>query len=185
MIIEDGKGKNGKASVSTVQRLNVSAKVAPRTFYSSRDFGLSFVAEYADVTAAAGDYVAYLKNTSNTRNLFILDVDFNSVEAVKWKVWSCSGTAAAGETITPSNLNLSSNKVAEATAMAGDTPITGLTAARQVGTSRTQALDAKLKEFSGALVLGPNDAIVVEYDTGITGICDVEILFYYEALEHA
>lgn len=183
--IQDGKGKNGDASVSSVQRLNVSAKTAPRTFYSSRDFGLSFVASYEDMTCTAGDHVAYLKNTSNTRNLFILDIDFNSVEAVKWKVFSCSGTAAAGATVIPSNLNLSSNKVAEATAMSGDTAITGLTADRQVGGLRTPALDSRLKEFNGALVLGPNDAIVVEYDTGTTGLCGIEILFYYEDLEHA
>ena len=180
MKIEDGKGKNGDASVSTVQRLNVSAKTAPRYFYASRDFGLAFNAVFDNLTVAATEYSAYLKNDSSTRNLFVARIEFHSVEAVKWKIWEVSGTAAAGEVVTPSNFNLASGIPAEATAMSGDTAITGLTTIKQVGSHRSEALSDSGMDFEGALVLGPGKAIAIEYDTGTTGICSHDLFFWYE-----
>jgi len=180
--IEDGKGKNGKASVSSVQRLNVSSKTAPRMFYASRDFGLAYNAVYDNITSAAGEYTAYLKNTSSTRNMFINHIEFHSAESVKWKIWHVSGTAASGETVTPTETNLSKNIPAEAIAMAGDTAITGLTNIAQVGTHRSEAFGDSEMDWSGALILGPGDAIAVEYDTGTSGLCSHDIFFWYEGL---
>jgi len=178
--IDDGKGSGRKMSVSSTQRGNVSAKTAPRLFYSSRDDGLGYNAVYDDMTVAAGEVCAYLKNTSSTRNLFIKEIDLHSAEAVKWKIFSVSGTAASGTAITPTELNLSKGISAEASAMSGDTAITGLTNIAQVGTHRTPALDQRLKEYEGSLILGPGDAIACEYDTGTTGLCSAEILFWFE-----
>ena len=182
--IGDGKGKNGDASVSAVQRLNVSAKEANRDFYASRDFGLAFNAVYDNQTVAAGEYSAYLKNTSTTREMFIGHIEFHSASAVKWKVWEVSGTAAAGEVVTPSNFNLASGIPAEATAMAGDTAITGLTQVKQLGSHRSEALAESEMHYGGALILGPGKAIAVEYDTGTTGICSHDIYFWFEELGH-
>ena len=182
MKIEDGRGKNGDASVSIVQRLNVSSKTAPRWFYSSRDFGLSFNAVYDGLTVAATEYSAYLKNDSATRNLFVGTIEFHSAEAVKWKIWEVTGTAASGASVTPSNFNLASGIPAEATAMSGDTAITGLTTVKQLGSHRSQALGDSDMDFEGALILGPGKAIAIEYDTGTTGICSHDIFFWYEDL---
>ena len=182
MKIEDGRGKNGDASVSIVQRLNVSSKTAPRWFYASRDFGLSFNAVYDGLTVAATEYSAYLKNDSATRNLFVGTIEFHSAEAVKWKIWEVTGTAASGASVTPSNFNLASGIPAEATAMSGDTAITGLTTVKQLGSHRSQALGDSDMDFEGALILGPGKAIAVEYDTGTTGICSHDIFFWYEDL---
>jgi len=178
--IEDGKGKNGKASVSVVQRLNVSAKTAPRYYYQSRDFGLAFNAVYDNLTVAAGEYSMYLKNDSTTRNMFIGHIEFHSAENVKWKIWEVSGTAASGEVVTPSNLNLASGIPAEATAMSGDTAITGLTTVKQLGPHRSQALSESEMNYSGSMILGPGKAIVVEYDAGTTGTCSHDCFFWYE-----
>ena len=79
-------------------------------------------------------------------------------------------------------MNLSKNIPAEATAMAGDTAITGLTAVNQIGSHRTEALSEASMEWLGALILGPGDAIAIEYDTGTTGICSHDIYFWYEDL---
>lgn len=182
MKIEDGKGKNGDASVSSVQRLNVSAKIAERYFYASRDFGQAFNAVYDNQTVAAGEYSAYLKNTSTTRNLFVNHVEFHAVENVKWKIWEVTGTAASGETVTPSNFNLASGQPAEAIAMSGDTAITGLTTVKQLGSHRSEALSDSEMDYEGALILGPGKAIVVEYDTGTTGLCSHDIFFWYESI---
>lgn len=182
MKIEDGKGSGRQASVSSVQRLNVSAKTQGRIFYASRDFGLAYNAVYDDITAASGDIVAYLKNTSSTRNLFVTHMEFHSVENVKWKIFSVSGTAASGATVIPSTLNLSSGIAAEAEAMSGDTAITGLTTLTQIGTHRSQALGDSEMHYDGALMLGPGDAIAIEYDTGTTGLCSVDVHFFFEGI---
>jgi len=179
MKIEDGKGKNGDASVSSVQRLNVSAKAAPRPMYIARDDGQSFSAIYT-FTAAAGEHVAYLKNSSSTRNIFVGDISFGGVNSILWKVWFATGTAAAGETVTPTPTNKSKNIPAEAVAMAGDTAITGLTASGPVSIRRSAAASTNEEHFDGTLILGPGDAIVIEYDTGTSGIGEVDIHFHYE-----
>lgn len=181
MKIEDGKGKNGDMSVSSTQRGNVSAKTAPRAMYSARNDGLSFSAVYT-FTAAAGEHVAYLKNDSSTRNIFVGDISFGAVETVLWKIWFATGTAAAGETVTPTATNKSKNIPAEAVAMAGDTAITGLTAIGPVSIRRSAAASTEEEHFDGSLLLGPGDAIVVEYDTGTSGIGEVDIHFHYEDL---
>ena len=182
MRIEDGKGKNGDASVSNTQRLNVSNKGASRIYYVSRDSGLAFNAVYPAITAAAGDYVAYLKNTSSTRNLFVGRLEFHSAENVEWNVWHVTGTAASGETIVPTNLNLGSGLLAEATAMAGNTSITGLTNVKQVGVHRTTAAGEASMDFEYALILSPGTAIAIEYQAGTTGLCEFDFHFYYEPL---
>ena len=182
MKIQDGKGKNGDASVSSVQRLNVSAKTKNRLFYISRDDGLAFNAIMPSFSAAAGEYVFYLKNNSSTRNLMIDSIEFHSVEAVHWKVLVCTGTAASGTSITSGNLNLGSGIPSEAISMGGGATITGLTVGQQVGTHRTQALGEAGMDFGGGLILTPGTAIVIEYDTGTTGLCEIDTLYHFESL---
>ena len=182
MIIEDGKGSGGGNVGTAENRALVSSRQAERIMYSSRDDGLAYSAVYDSMTVAAGDICAYLKNTSSTRNLFISDTTFGGVEAIKWKVFTCTGTAAAGESVTPVELNISKSFTAEATAMAGDTTITGLTAVAQVGCFRSAALSSFDNNWHNALILGPGDAIYVEYDAGTTGLCEGEIFFHYETI---
>ncbi len=183
MKIEDGKGKNGDMSVSTTQRGNVSAKTAPRIMYAARDDGLSYSVVCDNVTAAAGDYVGYLKNTSSTKNIFISDVSASAVEAVKWKMWFVTGTAAAGEAVIPTPFNKSKSIPAEAISLSGDTAITGLTTDGQIITGRSTAGAMIDANFHSALILGPGDAVAIEYDTGTTGLCETSLHFHFEGLD--
>lgn len=182
MRLQDGKGRNGEAAVSSDQRLDVNSKSADRIYYKSRDDGLAFNAVYDGITAAAGDYVSYLKNTSTTRNLHVSTIEYHSSQNAKWLVWSVTGTADSGESITPTNLNLSSGVSAEVTAMAGNTPISGLTAVSKLGTHRSQAESESEMDYRGALILGPGDAIAVEYDSGGTGDVTIDTFFWYETI---
>ena len=182
MKIEDGKGKNGDMSVSAAQRGNVSAKTRDRTFYASRDDEQAFNALMPSFSATAGDYVFYIKNTSSSKNLFLNSLEFHSVEAVRWRVWQVTGTAAGGTVITPSNLNLGSGRTAEAFCMGGGATITGLTLGNQIGTHRTQPLGEAGMDFGQGLILAPNTAIMVEYDTGTTGLCEIDCIFHYEPI---
>ena len=182
MKIEDGKGKNGDMSVSVSQRGNVSAKTKNRLFYVSRDDGLAFNAVMPTFSAAAGEYVFYIKNTSADKNMMINHIELHSVEAVHWKFFEVTGTAAAGTAITPSNLNLGSGRQAEATCMGGGATITGLTLGKQLGSHRTEATGEAGMDWGGGLILSPNTAIVVEYDTGTTGLCEIDCLFHFETI---
>lgn len=180
MTIKDGRGRGYDASVSDVNRLNVSSKSQARSFYISRDDGLTFNLISTDAGAAAGDLIFYLKNTSSTRNIHLDRIEYHSANAAVWKVWQVTGTGS-GTAITPSNLNLTSSKTAEAAGL-GNGAITGLTTGDQMGTHRNGADGHGDMTFEGALILGPNDAIAVEYDTGTTGAAEIEAIFWYEAI---
>ena len=179
---DDGLQKNGPASVSVARRGNVSAKTAPRRYYVSRDDQQTFDAIQPGFSATAGNYVQYLKNTSTSKNLFVDDIYAGSLNDSVIKIWEVTGTAAAGTTISPANMNLSSGLSAEAVVMGGGSTITGLTTVKQVGTMRVEAADDNHKEFNGALILGPNKAIAIEYDTGTTGLCETNIEFHFETI---
>ncbi len=176
--LQDGGSSGRKATVSTFNRLNVSAKTQPRIFYASRDEGLSFNSISDVASAAAGDYVFYLKNTSSTRNMFIQHIEFHSIEAVKWLIWKVTGTAA-GTDIDGNNLNLGSGLPSE-TENKGDGAVTGLTADYQVGIHRTAAGGEGEMDYTDALILTPGTAVAVEYDTGTTGGCEVDCFFHFE-----
>lgn len=178
--ILDGGSSGRKATVSSFNRLNVSAKTQPRLFYSSRDEGLAFNAISDCSSIVAGEYCFYLKNTSSTRNIFVQHIEFHSVEAVKWKIWKVTGTAA-GTTIDGNNLNLGSGIPAEISAY-GDASVTGLTIDYQVGIHRTTAGGEGEMDYTDALILTPGTAIAVEYDSGTTGGCEVDCFFHFEDL---
>jgi len=186
MKIEDGKGKSGDMSVSASQRGNVSAKTAPRIFYISRDDSLAFNAiSVGDFSYDIGEYCFYLKNTSSTRNMMIQHIEFHSVDAIRWVVHEVTGTAAAGTAIIPSNLNLASGIPAEATAMGGGAAITGLTPVKTVGTHRTGVFGEGEMDYAGSLILGPGNAIAVEYDneySTTTGFVEIDAFFHYEGI---
>ena len=182
MRIEDGKGKNGDCSVSQAQRLNVSAKTRDRMYYVSRDDEQAFNAVMPTFSASNGEYVFYLKNTSSTKNIFMHTIEYHSLQAVHWKVFQCTGTAAGGTVIIPTNMNLGSGRLAEATCMGGGATITGLTITAQIGTHRTEATSEAEMNWGGGLILAPNTAIVVEYDTGTTGLCEIDCIFHFETV---
>lgn len=178
MEIEDGRGRGYRASVSESNRFNVSAKIDPRSFYVSRDDGLAFKLISIDSSSDAGDYVLYIKNTSDTKNLFVKEIHFTSVNAALWKVWIVTGTAS-GTAITATNLNISSGRTASISGY-GNGAVSGLTSGSILDAIRTDSNGHEHSIFEDALILGPNDAIAVEYDTGTTGASEVGVQFHYE-----
>lgn len=180
--IDDGGGVNGKAGVDSEQRLETSGSDAPRDFHASRKHGLAFSAIYATMTVVAGEDVAYLKNTSSTLNMHIGEVTVSGVPEGKWWVKHVTGVAAAGTAVVPVNVNLSKGIPADATAMSGDTAITGLTDVNNITILRHVANDQASEDFDGGLILGPGDAIALEYNTGAGGLVDADIHFHYEAI---
>ncbi len=182
LIIDDGRGRGFSASVSESNRFNVSAKTASRAYYVSRNDSQAFSLVSIDGAAAAGDIICYLKNNSSTRNLFMGETHVSAVETVLWKAWAVTGTAAGSSALTSVNLNLSAGIAADTTAR-GNGAISGLTTGNLLHMARSVATGQELMDFSDSLILGPGDAIGIEYDTGTGGIAEVTMEFHFENLD--
>ena len=175
--IEDGKGTGSRAAVST-NRLNVSARADSRIFYHSRDDGDAYIVTSID-TAAAAEFNIYFQNTSSTQNFVVNEIALGSAVLAIFKIVTVTGTAAAGSVLTPVNMNRTSSKAASATCR-GDGAITGLTEEHLLASVSVLADASVVVDFHDALILGNNDAIAVEYDTGAGGTMHATILGYYE-----
>ena len=85
--VEKMQGSDGRA--------NVSSRSDSRGYYNSRDEGQAFAIPFDFQSATAGEYGAYVKNTSSTgKTLVISGIGANSVEASRIKLWFVTGTAA-------------------------------------------------------------------------------------------
>jgi len=181
-VKSDKTGSNEEVEGSD-NRFNVSSRSDSRGYYNSRDEGLAFSFPFDFQSATAGEYGAYIKNTHTTKTLVVGSIGVNSVEASRMKLSVVSGTAAAGTTVTPANLNVSSPNAAQATAMEGNsaaTGITGLTEVTLLDFLYCTATGHEEFRLGDRLRLGQNDAVALEYDEGTTGDMSGVIFFFYE-----
>lgn len=172
---EEAEGSDG--------RLNVSSRADNRAYYNSRDKGQCYSMPYEFNTSDSTEYAAYLKNTSTDKTMVISSIGVNSEVATRWKLNFVTGTAAAGDTVTPTNLNNSSPHDAVATAMEGasaGTGITGLTAVNIIDYVGTAATGHEEIRLSDRVRLGQNDAIGLNVHETAGGDVWGIIFFYYE-----
>jgi len=175
--IQDGRGKGTLASVSTVQRLNVSSKNAPRAYYISRDDAECYTWT-SSYSASTGDEIIYIQNDSKTKDLYIDQINVGAVASSGlFTVYQATGTAT-GTIITGVNLNLTSGNVAAATAK-GNASVGGAAIGDRIISVRCATGAGQVINLENALILGFNDAIIVTY-VGSTGIADIAIRGYYE-----
>jgi len=161
-------------------RFNVSSRSNTREFYVSRDDGQSYTFAALDSTAAAGTIFLFLQNTSTDKKMFVEDVDFITSESgAVFRIMTASGTAAGGNALTGRNLNLTSVNDAQATAR-GDTVLTGITTANVIYQTLIGGESEAHIEFRGALILGQNDAISINYHLGLTGTASAVIRAFFE-----
>jgi len=160
-------------------RLNVSSRVDSRTFYVSRDNGQAYVLRTEDDDAAAGDLVAYLRNNSTSKRLYITDIHISSEQGATFKLAFGDSVTATGTSVTPVNLNRSSSNDADATAL-GDGAVGGVAASTFFSTIRVGSNELVEYDTKDSIILGQNDNLVVEYDTGATGDVEVDVFFFIE-----
>lgn len=178
--IEDGRGTGNKVAVSsTGNRLDTSSRANPRIYYASRDTGECYAIHSENASAAAGDFLLYIKNTSKTNNLYIDDVIFDTAQNAKFKLHKVSGTAS-GSNITPINMNFKVSNSADSD-VKGNGAVTGITSAGVLISERVLANDSSEFQTSDALRLGLNDAIAIEYDAGTTGDASVTVIAYFDS----
>ena len=175
--IEDGGGFNGFAKVSNDQRLDVSARVASREYYESRDNGQVYSAISVDATAVANEETMYLKNTSTVSDMIIDDIMISSDINSQWRIKFVTGTAT-GTAIIPTNLNKTSSNSALATVM-GNGAVGGLTDDGDIDLIRVIAGSVEDLTFNEALRLGQDDAIAVECE--ISCAAEIVIIYHFDS----
>lgn len=177
MIIEDGKGRGFKASVSSTNRLNASSKSNPRIYYISRDDGQAFTYE-SEYNATSGDYVICIKNTNSTKNMIISGAWLSSDNNSKWQIEKVSGVAS-GTAIIGRSLNLTKNNKSDAEALGND-PVSGITKLYNLSTVRSPALTTAAMDFKETLILGDGDELAIRY-IGDAGEISVIVGIYFES----
>lgn len=176
--IEDGGGKNGSATVSNTQRLDVSSRSASREYYESRDTGQVYTVISIDATAVANEETMYVQNTSTSKDMIIEKITIGADVLSQWRIKFVTGTAAGGSALTPVNLNKGSSNTAAATCR-GDGAVTGLTDDGDITIIRIDADSHDEIGFDEALRLGQDDAIAVECE--INCAAEIVVSFHFDS----
>ncbi len=178
--IDDVNG-NFQETHGSDSRLNVSSRTDGRAFYVSRDKGQSYVLHIKDADAATADLIAYLRNDSKDKKVYIQDIHISSPVACKFIVSFGDSTTATGTSVTPVNLNRGSSNDADVTCL-GNAAVGGVSASVAFASLRISASATGELDFNDELILGQNDNIVIESDlvTGSPDLVEIDIYFFIE-----
>ena len=166
-------------------RLNVSSRADGRGYYNSRDQSESYSLVFDDANATIGDFVAYLQNTkTDGKHMIIRSASVNGEVRSKFSIVTVTGTAGGGTAATPVNLNFAGvKKAATATALAtadsGVTPMSGLTADKEIDHVQVLAGGHEEFRFQDQVRLGQDQAIAVRMDDGTADSRAFGVIFFY------
>ena len=176
MIIEDGTGQGFKAKVDDENRIRVKAVTENHFEHSSE------VEETAYIWTATADWGAdknalWLRNDSTHALLSIKSIIVSPAAACQIEIGVGTGNTVAGSTVTGTNMNRGSGKVAEATGRHTNTncdAMAGLTVIHTFWGGVSQ----NIVDFDGALMLGYNREVGIGLITDV-GSSTVTIMGYY------
>lgn len=179
-IIDDGSGKGFSARVNSDGHLVIDAITLEEITHVSDEHGLAFSwssGTYAP--SATGDTILLIKNTSTTRALFIKDVYLSTAAETRVIIHLPTvEVTPTGTAITGTNLNTLSSNVAETTAIRDETDnsIGGI-----IWSGEIPIVGTPYKvPFDGAVILGQNKSIAVDYVADPGTVCDVTITGWFE-----
>ncbi len=174
----DGKGKGYGAEVNSDNELAVSAQSQALRANLKGD---SYSA-LCDVTSAStDDDFFYLMNTS-ARNLIIYKIQCwcdDAKQEISVLIGATDAGTAAGDTITPGNLNQSKSNVADVTCTsdATDLAITGGTAIDLLMNHTTAEIMTSF-DFPAGIILGPNGRMHCQ--AALAGLINMNVFFYFK-----
>ncbi len=171
-------GRSNQPADVKDERLDVSARAAPRAFFASRDHGRAF-AWTSTIDAQTGEETAYLQNTSPTRILVIDKILFSGLLAGVHAVAIQTGGTAAGTVMPGRNLNLGNTNTAEATAF-GDALVTGSVVGDIIGYAYHGPTGMAELNYNDSLILGQDDAIFLTVIVAVDGLVYQTIEGHYE-----
>jgi hypothetical protein len=162
-------------------RALVDAQSRKRSFYVSRDEQRVFNSIFEDANAVAGEFVAYFRNTSQSRFFVVELARLGGANAATWKIHKVTGTPASdGGAILPVNLNFGSGILAEAEALQEN--VTGITSQGETAIAGHGAGGGVLVILDDAVIMPPDTAIAFQKEVGTTGAANVGMRGYYEDL---
>jgi hypothetical protein len=185
MFIEDGKGSGKQAAITTDNKLEVDSKAGKHYYFVSKDTGQCYI-------FASGDYITisttgtetgilHIKNTSQTKNLYIENIRTCGDQIQKWKLYknSTGGTLISDETAgSKNNTAVYSGNTADATVYKGANAktVTGGTMLEHW----INAVGHSSEIFDGALILGFNDSIELSVELATGGDICCRVIGYFE-----
>lgn len=181
--IIDGKGRGYEAEVNSDNKLEVaSVSRTEMTFHSERD-GDAFIfatANHIDIPIADTVYgVFYLKNTSETKDLYIESVRTCSTAVNLWNLYKNPTTSTVIDDQTAgvkNTLNFTSASTADVDVYQGTgTNFTG----GSLLENWVNDIGHSTEEYGGALILGKNDSIGVSAKLKASGDACVRVIGYY------
>jgi hypothetical protein len=162
-------------------RALVDAQSRKRSFYVSRDEQRVFNSIFEDANAVAGEFVAYFRNTSQSRFFVVELARLGGDEASTWKIHKVTGTPVSdGGAVLPVNLNFGSGILAEAEALQEN--VTGITSQGETAIAGHGAGGGVLVILDDAVIMPPDTAIAFQKEVGTTGAANVGMRGYYEDL---
>lgn len=177
MTVITDPNNNPPAKTSLDGRLNVSSRSDSRTYYNSRDLGKTFVWT-SSFSAATGNHIIYIKNTSTIDKLYIKHISIGGVSSGLFELFEAESGTVVGTPIEGVNMNRIKHGKNATSTSCGDAVVTGIVNGERLAMKRVPA-NSTLDIHVDALVLGQNDAIIIRY-TGSTGIVDASILGFYD-----
>jgi hypothetical protein len=179
MDIKDGKGRGYTAEVDENNRLRAFATVEEEFKFISENFGEAFVWTNETYDYEAADTVLLVRNDLSSKKLHIWKILLHGDTETEVEVhvptasFTIAGTAVVGQGL---NRSLDKDATAYATAKCKET---GNTQGDVVERRRIKADTDMEVDMAGALILGANQAVGVDYVTD-GGEAHVSIWGYYK-----
>jgi hypothetical protein len=181
MLVEDGKGSGFKAQVTDHNMLRVYSMVETEMSHMSEVHGDAFIWS-AGANWGADKNAIWLRNDNADKNLIIEGIFLGAVATAVISIYVGNGSTSGGTTVTGTNLNRGSGKIAEATCKHTNTNLDTPTDMTLVGSMYAPAGNRLAIDFKGALVLGYYDEVAVNIVTDIDMLY-VNIMGYYHEVD--
>jgi len=175
--LEEAQGSDG--------RINVSSRADGRGYYNSRDKSESYSLLYNDANASINDFVVYLKNAkTDGKHIVIRSVQVNSEVLSKFSFVTVTGVAGGGTARTAVNLNQAgvardATITALATADSSSTPMSNLTADKEIDHIQVAAGGYGEFKFQDQLRLGQGQAVAIRMDAGTADSQVFGVIYFY------
>lgn len=178
LILEDGKGRGNQAEVNSDNMLAVKAVTQTEIDFVSDEDGNAYAWASGTYNPGTGDdTILLVKNTSDSLNLHIDTIWLSTAVDTRVVIHLITADVTlAGVTVVGTNLNTTSSNVAPASAIRDETGNSQgdiIWSAEIFAASQPQAI-----QFDGAVILGKNISIGVDYVTDPTA-CDVTIMGHF------
>jgi len=185
-IIQDGKGSGNKASVTTDNRLDVTAKMGERIYYVARKLGKTFITmcKCTQIVGGTEEGLMYVKYTGNDE-LFISNVSVSTEEPgtglTEFEFFLDPTTYSGGVTKIPVNANAGSAITSETTCMHNnDTTSLTVSGGSYMHNVRLSGINTYNIDFKGAVILTKNKIFAIKVAAATAGTKTRATIIWYE-----